>query len=105
MREHLYDKIDRLEAGESLDRETYTELIEKRHELSGICNSKKLCHGSGVHGKSCFTVCQNTFFQLTQPPDPSDKINAGVFCRLPDSQHRLQQIVLQQSHIQSVHLV
>ena len=41
MREHLYDKIDRLEAGESLDRETYTELIEKRNEeLAGYLFAK-----------------------------------------------------------------
>lgn len=41
MREHLYDKIDRLEAGESLDRETYTELIEKRdEELAGYLFAK-----------------------------------------------------------------
>ncbi|MCR2023500.1 [FeFe] hydrogenase H-cluster radical SAM maturase HydE, partial [Blautia pseudococcoides] len=41
MREHLYDKIDRLEAGESLDRETYTELIEKRNEdLAGYLFEK-----------------------------------------------------------------
>lgn len=41
MTEHLFDKIDCLEAGESLDRETFTELIEKRNEeLAGYLFGK-----------------------------------------------------------------
>ena len=41
MTENLFDKIDRLEAGESLDRESYTALIEKRNEeLAGYLFGK-----------------------------------------------------------------
>ena len=41
MTENLFDKIDRLEAGESLDRESYTALIEKRNEeLAGYLLTK-----------------------------------------------------------------
>ena len=42
MTENLFDKIDRLEAGESLDRESYTALIEKRNEeLADTCSAKQ----------------------------------------------------------------
>ena len=41
MTENLFDKIDRLEAGESLDRESYIALIEKRNEeLAGYLFGK-----------------------------------------------------------------
>ena len=41
MTENLFDKIDRLEAGESLDRDSYSALIEKRNEeLAGYLFGK-----------------------------------------------------------------
>lgn len=49
MKEHLFDSIDCLEAGESLDRQTLTALIEGRmRSLPDICSAKQRGCGKNI---------------------------------------------------------
>ena len=72
----------------------------RRHYHVVVSHAKEVIDIYRIYGKCYFHIIIHSLFQFFQSADPSYEINALVCTRIFDPQDRMEQAVLQHSHIQ-----
>ena len=71
------------------------------HNLTTVGNIKKLFHADGIKAESQFHLTAvHSFFQFTQSPDPTYKINPVIGSCILNTKDRGKNIFLQNTYVQ-----